>query len=203
MTWIQTFKGHKFNLHGPDPKLIDPEELATVLSRICRFGGHCAKFYSVAQHSVLVCDLLERPRCEIEHHTPCRDRGDYICPACKQYESLKLPALLHDAHEAYWGFGDVCRPAKQLTPEVHRQLKKHATSMDKAIATRFGFYAALFKHDSVTYADNKALATEARDLMEAPPCPWEALPPPDKSKIKPWTMKFARDMFLRRLNELM
>ena len=85
MTWIQTLEGYKFDLLKPDTKLITPETIAACLARKCRFGGHCISFHSVAQHSIFVCDLVSNP--------------------------LKLPALLHDAHEVYSGFGDVLSPA--------------------------------------------------------------------------------------------
>lgn len=175
MTWIQTLKGNRFDLLSPSPDLIDPEELAVVLSRICRFGAHCREFYSVAQHSVFVCDLVEE-------------------------QSLKLPALLHDAHEAYWGFGDICRPAKQLIREPLRHI---CEAVDSAIAERFGLpMASVFSSAKIKHADNVALATEARDLMEEPPCPWEMLPPPHSGKIAPVSMADAEKMFLARLREL-
>lgn len=179
MTWIQTLNGRKFDLLNPDPACIDPVELATVLSRICRFGGHCREWYSVAQHSVLVCDLVSQP-------------------------VFSLPALLHDAHEAYWGFGDVCRPAKSLSHNTHSFLHNHQTAVDVAVAERFGFELdwELMHCNAVKLADNKALATEARDLMGEPPEPWVTLPPPDPRRIVPLSSEAAKELFLTRLNEL-
>lgn len=176
MTWIQTLNGKKCGLTNPDPACIDPVELATVLSRICRFGGHCNAFYSVAQHSVLVCDLVNEP-------------------------DLKLVALLHDAHEAYWGFGDVCRPAKSLDPTVEMFFRRHAEMFDIAVAERFGIHP-IFHHHRVKHADNQALATEARDLMREPPVPWDLLPPPDPRVVVPLQSNAAAFLFLQRLDEL-
>ena len=47
MAWIQTFTGKKFPMHNPNPTLIDIEDIAHALSLLCRFNGHCTRFYSV------------------------------------------------------------------------------------------------------------------------------------------------------------
>lgn len=82
--WITTFTGKKFHYLDPRPSEIDIRDIAHALSLTCRFGGHCKVFYSVADHSIRVMDLVEKP--------------------------YKLTALLHDAHEAY--LHDVPRPIK-------------------------------------------------------------------------------------------
>lgn len=92
MSQIQTISGRIINLINPDPSSIHLEDIAHSLSHLCRFNGHSNRFYSVAQHSVLVADLLPK--------------------------ELQLLGLMHDATEAY--LGDVATPLKRLIPEYQR-----------------------------------------------------------------------------------
>ena len=77
--------GGVFNLSELDMASISPEQVAHSLSHINRFTGH-AGAYSVAQHCVLVAELLP--------------------------PHLKLAGLLHDAHESV--IGDISTPVKNL-----------------------------------------------------------------------------------------
>ncbi len=85
----RTYTGKYIDVFNPDPEAIVIEDIAHALSLTCRWAGHLNKFYSVAQHSVLVC-----------WHVP--------------YEN-KLEALLHDASEAY--INDIPSPAKKRLPD--------------------------------------------------------------------------------------
>ena len=98
-SWMQTFTGKKFFPFDPKAEDVNIKDIAHSLSLQCRFNGHCKRFYSVAQHSVLV-SLIVKPE-------------------------QKLAALLHDAAETY--FGDIIRPVrkniKQIQPIEDKILK--------------------------------------------------------------------------------
>jgi len=85
--WMTTATGRKVWPLDLRPDEVDLEDIAIALSNLCRFGGRCRQFYSVAQHSLWVADQVKELRPELE-----------------------LCALLHDAAEAY--VGDVVSPIK-------------------------------------------------------------------------------------------
>lgn len=82
--WIQTYTGRQVWPMKPDPAHLHILDIAHALSMKCRYSGHTSRFYSVAEHSVLV-----------SHNVP---------------EELALWGLLHDAAEAY--LPDIARPIK-------------------------------------------------------------------------------------------
>jgi len=92
--WLTTYTGIKFHFLDPQPEEICIEDIAHALSLTCRFGGHCACMYSVAEHSVRVASQPE------------------ILP------SSKIAALLHDAEETY--IPDIPTPIKHASLEIQR-----------------------------------------------------------------------------------
>ena len=72
---IRTHSGLYVNVFEPTPEMICIEDIAHALSHQCRFSGHLLKFYSVAQHSIHVAQLVSSDN--------------------------KFDALMHDASEAY------------------------------------------------------------------------------------------------------
>ena len=135
---IQLHSGLMFDLIHPDPKRILLYDIAHSLARICRFTGHVDGFYSVAEHSVYVAQIIAGRL---------GDRHPAIAAG-----------LLHDAEEAY--VGDVASPLK-------RQLTNYgaiAEGVTEAIGIRFGIDFAAWK-DVVHQVDMEMLAYEAEYFM--------------------------------------
>lgn len=112
-SWICTYSGRKFDPFHIDPDQIVIEDIAHALSNICRYTGHCAYFYSVAEHSVGVSH-----RCHPDD---------------------ALAGLLHDASEAY--LMDLARPIKHH-PDMQAYRDVEA-SLQAAVYTKFGLDPAV------------------------------------------------------------
>ena len=181
MSWILTRSGRKFDLAQPTAAMVDIADITHSLSMQCRFNGHTSHFYSVAQHCMLVADLVPA-----EH---------------------QLAALLHDATEAY--VGDLVRPLKLGMREFYecQNLESLYDAVERrvwiAICARFDLDPIL--PDSVKHADLVALATEKRDLMPEHPEPWPCLEgvEPNAVPIDPWQPSQAAIHFHGRLLELL
>src|SRR6185312_1301002 len=105
------------------------------------FAGHCESFYSVAQHSLHVAEIVKE--------------------TFPQYE---LHALLHDASEAY--ICDIPRPLKH-----HESFAFYGdieAVIQNAIYKKFGCGP---EPEIVKAADWLVLSAEARDLMGDPKWP--------------------------------
>jgi hypothetical protein len=88
--WIETYTGRRFNVFEPDIRNINIMDIAHSLSMCTRFNGHLNQYYSVAEHSIYVSELVPK--------------------------EFALAGLLHDASEAY--LSDVPRPIKAMIPEI-------------------------------------------------------------------------------------
>lgn len=135
---LDTFSGARLDLDDPRPDQIRIEDIASALSKICRFGAQATRFHSVAQHALLVTtfvsDALGRP-------------------------DLALAALHHDSHEAY--ACDIPRPLKlKLRAGANLVYEQTCERLDVAIAGALGV-RELGKeapgHDVVDRADDMAL----------------------------------------------
>lgn len=172
--WMQTASGRRFFVTAPGPEDIDIGDIAHALSQLCRFGGHTREFYSVAQHCHLVSTLV-----------PGR---------------LALYGLLHDAAEAY--LGDVVHPLKRAIGSVYTPLELR---VELVIAHAFGLRTLSVADAAVVKrADLVALATERRDVMRTTSWTWDLVErvAPSERVIAPYRPRAARELFLRRFEEL-
>ena len=103
--WIELITGGRFYFNKP---MYDIGAIAHSLSHVCRFTGHCRKFYSVAEHSVLVSRIMED-----------MGLGD------------PLEGLLHDGVESV--LADVARPIKSLLKDY----KALEAALDIAMRKQF------------------------------------------------------------------
>lgn len=175
--YIQTVSGRRFNPLAPDPGEVDIGDIARALSHQCRFGGNCSVYYSVAQHSCLVADLLSERGADAD---------------------AVLWALLHDASEAY--LVDLPHPLKHRS-ELGRLYAQVEDALQAAICERFGLPVeppAMLKE-----VDRSLLATE-RAAVSQVAWDWPELEgvEPLEVAIEPWSPDRARDEFLDRFERI-
>ena len=151
---VETFSGRYVNTKDPQVESIDLVDIAHALSQICRYGGHCSKFYSVAEHSVAVSKRLERKGASL----------------VKQ-----LAGLHHDDTEGF--LGDIPRPLKGLLRSMSDAYDVLTNQMDAVICealglTAYGITPALFHDVDVKDADNWMLFVEAKAFLPSGGINW-------------------------------
>lgn len=178
MCWIQTYTNRKFYPFDPSADDVCIEDVAHALALMCRYGGQCREFFSVAQHSVAVSRMV---------------------PSCDA-----LWGLLHDAAEAY--LSDVCRPIKpHLYVGWQNGFLSFARIEERllsAVAERFGLSMPM--PSAVRSADLCQLERERRQLMGEPPEEWSTSEwwDGDVESILSWKWSLAEERFLERFVEI-
>ena len=114
-SWQRMLSGRRLDLLNPSPLDIEIEDIARGISRVARWNGQTSGEYplSVAQHSVIVAELLKNYNKNIEI-------------------KWQLAALLHDAAE--YIISDMITPLKSFLGEEYIQLEEKIQS---AINIRF------------------------------------------------------------------
>ena len=135
--YLQTVSGRFVNPFDPDPEQLDIGDIARALANVCRFGGHCRSFYSVAQHSVIVSELVEQRGGDVED---------------------VFAALMHDATEAY--LGDMPHPIKHRSP-LGAAFKEAEDHLEAVLRARFNIKAEV---PEIKKVDRALLATERKAL---------------------------------------
>lgn len=176
--WIATFTGTKFYLHDPRVEDVHIEDVAHALSLICRFGGHCSEFYSVAQHSLVVQSI--------------------VAEEFKDQHDLQLAALLHDATEAY--IGDMVRPLKVSIPAYKIAEDRLAWIIQQALYPELP--DNLDWQQIIKWADDVALMTERRDLINHRDYNWSIHAKPSDQTVIPMAAPVAETLFLAAFRKL-
>jgi hypothetical protein len=144
---LDTLSGLRLDLDNPRPDQVNVLDIAGGLAKVCRFGAQATGFYSVAQHALLVCQLVEEEL----------GRPD-----------LAAWALHHDSAEAY--VCDLPRPLKLKLrqDEESSAYDRLSDALDRAIAERFGVCPPAKGSDDKTIidtADDLAILIEATILL--------------------------------------
>lgn len=149
-SWMQTYTGRAFYPLDPQPEDIDIVDIAHALSMQCRYNGHVDRFYSVAEHCVLMANWILDESGVL---------GDRFATA------TALWALFHDAAEAY--VGDMVRPLKIHMPDFCAA----DDAVTAAIARRFDLGQTTIPAE-VKAIDTRILLDERAELLVPPPGAW-------------------------------
>lgn len=184
--WMQTFTGRAFYPLDPRASEINSLDIAHSLAMQCRYNGHVQRFYSVAEHCVLLCDYV------LDQAGLGPDEAHDAAPEVRR---LALWALLHDAGEAY--VGDMVRPLKRSMPDFCAAEDRIMTS----IAVHFGLPDTRIP-DEVRDLDTRILLDERAALLRTSPHDWGLSVEPLGVTIRAWVPSVAKREYLRRLGDL-
>jgi 5'-deoxynucleotidase YfbR-like HD superfamily hydrolase len=144
---MSLYSGRRLDCAHPDPAQIHIVDIARSLAREGRCANHTEDFYSVAQHSLLVCELVGlQPGATLAH---------------------RRAGLMHDAHEAITR--DIATPvARELDALAPGALARLKARYQGVIDQRFGVAWDTETHERVAQADRRALVVEKQDLRIEP-----------------------------------
>ena len=185
-SWQRMLSGRRLDLLNPSPLDIEIEDIARGISRVARWNGQTSGEYplSVAQHSVIVAELLKSYNENIEI-------------------KWQLAALLHDAAE--YIVSDMITPLKSFLGEEYIQLEEKIQS---AINIRFSLPGEIPKkiYKLIKNCDRQTAFIEAIQLAgftlkEAKKTLKMPTLIPDY-KIIPISANKAEKLFLKKFKEL-
>ncbi|OLF80677.1 hydrolase [Maricaulis sp. W15] len=114
--WQRMISGRRLDLLDPSPFDVEIEDIAHGIARVARWNGQTKgdHAFSVAEHSVVVLDILEHLYPDID-------------------DKWRVAALLHDASE--YVIGDMISPFKAALGVNYREFEDR---LEAAIQLRFG-----------------------------------------------------------------
>ncbi len=198
-SWMQTYSGRILRIFDPDLPSVCIEDIAHALSMKCRFGGHCKKFYSVAEHSV----HMSRAHRVATHH----DMAKQICMADKR------GFLMHDIGE--YALPDVVPALKRRlwvwTPTGMMTFKDFEMKLVERLIHHLRINSGISEEiviawhgETVKWYDMRMLALERDIMMEEPDEDWGAMADPIEGVIiKHWSPEQAKVEFLIEYEKLM
>jgi uncharacterized protein len=189
--WQRMLSGRRLDLLDPSPLDVEVEDIAHGLARVARWNGqtHGAHIFSVAQHTLLVEEVLRTQSPRIDHR-------------------IRLAAMLHDAPE--YVIGDMISPFKAVIGGSYKAVEKRLLA---AIHVRFGLppmlpgdvEAQIKAADmGAAYLEATRLAgfseSEARRLFGRDPKLNSAT---EQDYLTPWSATKAEKQFLSRCKSLL
>jgi len=168
--WTETYTGVKFWAIDPIPEEINILDIAHALSQICRFNGHCNKFYSVAQHSVLAAEEAYKMGYDI---------------------MVQFTALMHDASEAY--LCDIPRPIK---PSLSNY-KGIEENLMRCIFDKFIINVS-YEDPRIKEIDNNLVCSEAIYLLPSKGKEWNIPKTNHINIFNFWKPELAEEIFINK-----
>ena len=135
---ILLHSGAYFDFENPKGSDFTIGDIARGLSHICRFAGQCDRFYSVAEHSVYVSQLVPA-----EH---------------------AFAALMHDAPEAF--VGDMTKPLKSMCADYQAVEKVVEAAVLGRFGLSLPLHPSVKEADIVMLATEQAQIMRNRDDWE-------------------------------------
>lgn len=164
--WMQVRSGRQFWPLDARADEVDIGDIAHSLAMQCRYAGHCLRFYSVAEHSVLLARWVARMGATAD---------------------VMLWALLHDASEAY--LVDVPRPVKPFLAGY----KDSERRVMAAVCERFGLPPEM--PAIVHEADTRIIGDERANMAQCVE-PWASTGEPLGIRLEYWIPEQAEREFL-------
>jgi uncharacterized protein len=173
--WVELITGERFYFNKP---MYDIGAIAHALSHICRFTGHSRKFYSVAEHSILVSRIMED-----------QGLGD------------PMEGLMHDGVESV--LADVARPIKVLLKDYKALERALDSAMRKQFALPEQMTDGCKKADTIALLIEAAsLMPNKGTNFEDMPDDCVLAARKATYMVSCWTPENARERFMTRMHDV-